>query len=54
MGRHVLAISKCLSLDMANTLQRLPEVIGITIYKTLKREEERKGERKKKEDKENK
>jgi hypothetical protein len=48
-------ISKCLSLDMANRLQRLPEVIGITIYTTLKREEERNEERKKKEkDKENK
>lgn len=40
---------------MANRLQRLPEVIGITIYTTLKREEERNEERKKKEkDKENK
>jgi len=38
---------------MANRLQRLPEVICITIYKTLKLEEERKEERKKKE-KENK
>lgn len=35
-------VSKCLTLDMANRLQRLPEVIVIPICKTLKREEERK------------
>jgi len=32
---------------MANRLQRLPEFIGVTIYKTLKCEEERKRGRKK-------